>query len=220
MRKVFFLIAALVSVAVFSSCAKKADASAFVGKRLEAVSLYGKSVDQKAMMKGVFMVLDTANKVNGAAGCNNFFGGYETEGDMIKFGAAGMTRMMCDPLSMEAESQMVKLMGEADRFAVDGTTVTFYKGEEAIGVFAVKECCKAECRKACDKPCPKPCVKDSAACAKAKCCKADSAVCAKKPCCKAGERVCLKDSAKCCKAKAACVKAGEKPCRKANAEVK
>ena len=122
MRKVFFLMAALVSVAVFSSCAKKVDASAFVGKRLEAVSLYGKSVDQKAMMKGVFMVLDTANKVNGAAGCNNFFGGYETEGDMIKFGAAGMTRMMCDPLSMEAESQMVKLMGEADRFAVDGTT--------------------------------------------------------------------------------------------------
>ena len=204
------------TVAVFSSCAKKADASAFVGKRLDAVSLYGKSIDQKAMMKGVFMVLDTANKVNGAAGCNNFFGGYETEGDAIKFGAAGMTRMMCDPASMEAESLMVKMMGEADRFSVADTAVTFYKGEEAIAVFAVRECCKAECKKACDKPCQKPCVKDSAACAKAKCCKGDSAACAKKPCCKDGMRKCVNDSAKCSQVKAACPKRVQMQAMKVN----
>ncbi|CAM2965734.1 META domain-containing protein [Helicobacter burdigaliensis] len=45
-------------------------------------------------------------KMFGYAGCNNFFGGYSIEGNTLSIGNGGMTRMMCDPDSMEIEADI------------------------------------------------------------------------------------------------------------------
>ena len=44
---------------------------------------------------------DGKGQVNGNASVNSFFGSYTTEGDSLKFGTMGMTRMMGGSMDME-----------------------------------------------------------------------------------------------------------------------
>ena len=76
--------------------------------------------------------------VAGISGCNNYFAGYETDGDQIEFGLAGSTRMFCSepPGVMEQELAYLGLLSTADSFDVDRDTLTLYADGEAIMVFA------------------------------------------------------------------------------------
>lgn len=54
----------------------------------------------------------TANRVNGDLGCNRIFGDYAIEGNVITFGALGVTRRMCGPEYMKLEDTMLNAINK------------------------------------------------------------------------------------------------------------
>jgi uncharacterized lipoprotein YbaY len=60
-------------------------------------------------------------QVTGSAGCNNYFAGYELDGDSIAIGPAGATMMMCaEPEGiMEQEQQYLAALGTAATYRID-----------------------------------------------------------------------------------------------------
>lgn len=77
--------------------------------------------------------------VSGIASCNNYFGGYEVDGDAITFGALGSTLMACEPTVMDQEQAYLAALAGADRFSVDGSTMTLYSGDAALVQYAEAE---------------------------------------------------------------------------------
>lgn len=65
-------------------------------------------------------------EVAGSAGCNNYFGSYETDGDHITFGPLGSTKRLCPdpPGADEREHVYLALLGGAERYSVDGGQLT------------------------------------------------------------------------------------------------
>jgi heat shock protein HslJ len=60
-------------------------------------------------------------RVYGVAACNRYFGGMEIlEGQALKVGMLGATRMMCAPELMEVELAFHELMRQVNAFAFDG----------------------------------------------------------------------------------------------------
>ena len=71
--------------------------------------------------------------VAGRTNCNRFFGRYEVKGDRLHLGEMGMTRMACP--DMQYEDLFSKMLGEADRFAIDGSELTLYDDRKPLAVF-------------------------------------------------------------------------------------
>jgi heat shock protein HslJ len=76
-------------------------------------------------------------QVSGNAGCNQYGGGYQIDGDAIRFDALFNTEMAClDPEGrMEQERVYLELLGSADRIALDGGVLTFFSGSQPILTF-------------------------------------------------------------------------------------
>ena len=70
-------------------------------------------------------------EVNGSAGCNNFFGSYEVEGEAITIGPLASTEKFCeDPGGiMEQEAVYLELLGEAESFSISGDLLSINVGE-------------------------------------------------------------------------------------------
>jgi len=101
---------------------KVMDKAFFEGKKMEIYELMGNKVEEG--MKGrPFIQFDASEKrVTGYAGCNNFFGGYTIEeGQQIRFGQMGATKMACE--NMTTEDRLFKALTKVDNYAVgeDGT---------------------------------------------------------------------------------------------------
>ena len=77
--------------------------------------------------------------VSGIASCNNYFGGYEVDGDAIAFGPLGTTLMACIPEIFAQEVAYLAALDAADRFSVDGSTMTLYAGDTAVVTYAEVE---------------------------------------------------------------------------------
>jgi putative lipoprotein len=72
---------------------------------------YMKSEGMQYGMEDIIPTLNFSNdgKVNGFAGCNNYFGNYDIDGRTIAFGEIGSTRMHCEA-SMELEQAFMKIL--------------------------------------------------------------------------------------------------------------
>lgn len=57
------------------------------------------------------------NKLDGNAGCNNFFGSYTVNNGEIKLGPLARTRMFCE-LQMEIEENFIKALEQTNRYEV------------------------------------------------------------------------------------------------------
>ena len=57
-----------------------------------------------------------AGKVAGFGSCNRFFGSVETDGDAMKLGPLGSTRMACPEVVMHQETKYLKALQAAERF--------------------------------------------------------------------------------------------------------
>jgi heat shock protein HslJ len=70
-----------------------------------------------------FIVFDAAKtQASGYAGCNRFFGGYELNGKVLKFGPIGATRRACPDLEEAIETEFFKVLDATRRWRiVDGT---------------------------------------------------------------------------------------------------
>ena len=81
------------------------------------------------------------DELNGNAGCNNYFGGYEIEGNEIKVAPLGSTMRMCDTPDgvMEQEQQYLAALQTATTFRIEGDQLWLRTAADAIAVIAVKE---------------------------------------------------------------------------------
>ncbi len=75
----------------------------------------------------------TAGRVNGCAGVNRFFGSYLLNGETIRLGPIGTT-MMAGP-GLEYERQVLAVLNQTDRVAIESTSLCFYRGDELLATF-------------------------------------------------------------------------------------
>jgi heat shock protein HslJ len=82
-----------------------------------------------------------AGQVTGSAGCNSYFGSYESSGDRLTFGVIGMTEMYCMPealMTQEGEVLAALESAAAYRF-VDGALQIANADGETVLIFSVLE---------------------------------------------------------------------------------
>lgn len=97
--------------------------------------LDGQAVTTPEGQREAHMILQPAEtRVSGNAGCNNFFGGYELEGETLRFGQTGATMMAC-PDGMETEQAFLAILDKVDRYAVEGAILRLYQGDTLLATF-------------------------------------------------------------------------------------
>ena len=77
-------------------------------------------------------------QVTGSAGCNHYFGPYQTEGDTISMGPFGMTEMFCQEPEglMEQESAYLAALETAATYKIEGINMEMRTAEGAlVGTF-------------------------------------------------------------------------------------
>lgn len=95
----------------------------------------GETVKTPEGQKEAHMILAPADsRVHGNAGCNNFFGSYEVDGESLSFGDTGATMMACLD-GMETEQAFLAALGATDRYSISGLMLELYKGEELLAKF-------------------------------------------------------------------------------------
>lgn len=74
----------------------------------------------------IILILDENGGIAGSAGCNSYFGSYETEEGAISFGTVGSTMMFCDEPegTMEQESAYLSLLESAAGYEIEGDSLT------------------------------------------------------------------------------------------------
>ncbi len=73
-----------------------------------------------------------AGGINGSAGCNRYFGGYERNGDLITLSAIGSTMMACAEDVMEQEQQYLTILQAAESYALIDGQLRITAGEEIL----------------------------------------------------------------------------------------
>lgn len=124
MKNLFLSICA---AAVLASCGAATSASASkVGKAQP--SLENTKWTLADNVKGKIPTLNfEGEKINGNAGCNNYFGTAKIESSTGTFSAGqlGSTKMMCN--SMSVEQNFMDMVGKANKYVVSGNTLELYK---------------------------------------------------------------------------------------------
>jgi heat shock protein HslJ len=79
--------------------------------------------------------------LNGSAGCNNYFAGYEVQGNNIVISPPGSTMMFCEAPQgvMTQEAAYLAALETAATWKVEGDQLWLRTAEDAIAVIAVKE---------------------------------------------------------------------------------
>jgi heat shock protein HslJ len=88
----------------------------------------------------IFFAEDGA--VNGSAGCNDYFGSYEADGNNLTIGALGATRKLCNEPAgiMEQETRYLSLLDAARGFEIDGNSLTLFDDQgNALLIFSTSE---------------------------------------------------------------------------------
>lgn len=75
---------------------------------------------------------DKSNKVTGFAGCNGFFGTYETQANTITFGPIASTKKLCQKKIMDVEYPFLKALNTANAFAINDNILTFLENDSPI----------------------------------------------------------------------------------------
>ncbi|MGN0214114.1 MAG: META domain-containing protein [Muribaculaceae bacterium] len=122
MKKVFLIVFGAVFM-VLGSCSTqntaKIDGEWLITKAYDVNTVGG---DKQAAIR-----FDGKGQVNGNASVNMFFGSYTAEGDSLKFGAMGMTRMMGS--SMEMEDAITKALGNTATVKIENDEATVFDRE-------------------------------------------------------------------------------------------
>ena len=69
--------------------------------------------------------------ISGDAGCNNYNGGYETDGGSMAIGPLASTRMFCED-SMDQETAYFILLEQVDSYKVSGNDLTLSNGDTVL----------------------------------------------------------------------------------------
>ena len=129
MKKIMLMVlAATLTVVMLGitgcSCDGTTDPSAALEGKTWVLESYGDPSNPTAALGTTevtaIFTRESQGKINGSAGCNNYFGTYETDGYRITIGEQiGSTKMFCEGL-MDQEQQYLAALAAANTFAVDG----------------------------------------------------------------------------------------------------
>jgi len=98
----------------------------------KVIELEGKAVETPEGMREAHVILASeGSRAHGHAGCNNFFGGFETSGDHLEFSALGSTMMAC-PEGMDTEQAFLKALGETTRYTIIGQFLTLFANDRTL----------------------------------------------------------------------------------------
>ncbi len=73
------------------------------------------------------------NKLKGFAGCNNFFGRFELNGEQLKITQLASTRASCP--DMEAERYLLGVLENVSTYRISGNILTLYSRENPVATF-------------------------------------------------------------------------------------
>lgn len=79
-----------------------------------------------------------AEKVTGNDGCNNFFGGYTLDGNSLKFGMLGSTRMAC-PQIKGFDMEFNKMISATTRYRITGDKLELFENDKLLASFVASE---------------------------------------------------------------------------------
>lgn len=126
-KKMKNLFLSICAAAVLASCGTMSSPSASkVGK--SQPSLANTKWTLADNVKGKVPTLNIeGEKINGNAGCNNYFGTAKVDIATGSFSAGqmGSTRMACD--NMSVEQNFMDMVGKANKYVVSGNTLELYK---------------------------------------------------------------------------------------------
>lgn len=71
------------------------------------------------------------SKVEGFGGCNNLFGGFELNGDAIKFPNLASTKKYCEK-TQPTENAFMSALRNTDHFKLDGSTLKLFQGTREL----------------------------------------------------------------------------------------
>jgi len=98
----------------------------------KVVELDGKAVTTPEGMREAHVILASEeSRAHGHAGCNNFFGNFETSEDRLSFSALGSTMMAC-PEGMDTEQAFLQALGETTRYEISGQFLTLYADDRPL----------------------------------------------------------------------------------------
>jgi heat shock protein HslJ len=70
-------------------------------------------------------------RVAGSGSCNRFFGGVSISGESLTLSGIGSTKMACPEPIMSQEKSFLEALGNATRYAIDGSTLSIWvKGSD------------------------------------------------------------------------------------------
>ena len=71
------------------------------------------------------------SKVEGSGGCNNLFGGFELDGDAVKFPNLASTKKYCEAIQ-PTENAFMGALRSTDHFKLDGSTLKLFQGTREL----------------------------------------------------------------------------------------
>jgi heat shock protein HslJ len=71
----------------------------------------------------------------GFSGCNQLVGAYVQESSALRFTQMAGTKMACELLLMEFESQVLKMLGATTAYRIDGEQLTLFGGDQVLARF-------------------------------------------------------------------------------------
>lgn len=99
------------------------------------VELDGQPVTTREGMREAHIVLDaTGTRAHGHAGCNDFFGTYESGDGTLTFSHMGSTMKACLE-EMDTERAFLNALQSATRYDLRGQTLELYNGEQLLARF-------------------------------------------------------------------------------------
>lgn len=122
---------------VLISCGSSKNKVSLTGMKWVLESMEGQKVQMKEKNNEITVQFEEAEKrVTGMAGCNRFFGGYEADGNKIKFSHMGATRMTCP--DQDTELRFFKILENTDTFQIKEQQLTFFQKGKVLALFKGK----------------------------------------------------------------------------------
>jgi len=100
----------------------------------------GSTVSRVVAGTNITAVFAPDGNLTGSAGCNQYFAGYTTSGDLLNVSAIGTTRMYCGVPAgvMDQESLYLGNLGNATRYVIQGTQLTLRDSSGKATLFYTK----------------------------------------------------------------------------------
>jgi heat shock protein HslJ len=74
------------------------------------------------------------NRIHGSGGCNRFFCSYELEGNSLRFGKIGATRMSCAMASAQEDAFFI-MLNEATRYRLTEHQLELFSNDRPVARF-------------------------------------------------------------------------------------